>query len=313
MPELKYLIFLGCVIPYRIASYEISARKVAERLGIELVEMPEFNCCGLPLDPISHDTMLALAARNLCLAEQKNLNIMTLCPGCGGTLRKVNKMLKEDKKIREEVNEFLKHINMEFKGRIEVKHIVQVLSEDVGLEKIKEAIHTPFSELNVAEHNGCHLLHPLKYCGFDDPENPSKLKSLIEITGANCLDYMYRTECCGAPIIGVNDKIPLQLARDKLNNIKEVGAEALITACPFCHMMFDLNQPRIEREFNVKFGIPVLHYSQLLGLAMGLTPKELAFKELRVDASKITSIEHFKPIKPFKTFGPAPSERETFA
>lgn len=310
MPELKYLLFLGCVIPYRIASYEISARKVAKRLGIELVEMPEFNCCGLPLDPVSHELMLTLAARNLCLAEQKNLNIMTLCPGCGGTLRKVNKMLKEDKKTREEVDGYLKEIGMEFKGTIEVKHFIHVLSEDVGLGKIKKTILMPLDHLNVAEHNGCHMLHPAKYMGFDDPENPNTLKDLIEITGAKCLDYMYRTECCGAPIIGVNDKIPLQLARDKLSNIREVGAQAMITVCPFCHMMFDLNQPRIEREFSEKFGIPVLHYSQLLGIAMGFTPKELALKELRVDASKIAGIEPFKPIKPG---APSPSERESLA
>jgi heterodisulfide reductase subunit B len=113
------------------------------------------------------------------------------------------------------------------------------------------------------------------------------LKNLIELTGAKCLDYMDETECCGAPIIGVNDRIPLQLSREKLNHIKEAGAQALITVCPFCHMMFDINQPRIERTFNETFGIPVLHYPQLLGLAMGFSPEELALEKLRVDASKI--------------------------
>jgi heterodisulfide reductase subunit B len=116
MAELKYLLFLGCVIPYRISSYEISTRKVAEKLGIKLVEMPEFNCCGLPLDPVSHDMMLTLAARNLCLAEQQNLNIMTLCTGCAGTMRKVNMTLKEDKKLKEKVNGYLKETGLEFRG-----------------------------------------------------------------------------------------------------------------------------------------------------------------------------------------------------
>jgi len=286
----KYLFFLGCVIPYRISSYEISTRKVAERLGIELVEMPDFNCCGLPLDPVSHRLMLALAARNLCLAEGQNMNIMTLCPGCAGTLRKVNKTLKEDKGIREEVNGYLKEVGMEFKGTIEVKHLMQVLAEDIGFKKIKETVRKPLSRLSVAEHNGCHVLRPVKYIGFDDPENPTILKNLVELTGAKCLDYMDETECCGAPIIGVNDKIPLQLARDKLSHIKEVGAQAMITVCPFCHMMFDLNQPRIEKAFNETFGIPALHYPQLLGLAMGIDPEELALKDLRVDASKIVSV-----------------------
>ena len=290
MPEQKYLFFLGCVIPYRISSYEISARKVLEKLGVELVEMPEFNCCGLPLDPVSHDMMLTLAARNLCLAEQQNLNIMTLCPGCAGTLRKVNKTLQEDKKLKEIVNGHLKEIGMDFKGTIKVRHLIQMLAEDIGFEKIKETVKKPLTQLKVAEHNGCHVLRPTKYIGFDDPENPIILKNLIELTGAECLDYMDETECCGAPIIGVNDQIPLQLAREKLNHIKDAGAQALITICPFCHMMFDINQPRIERTFNETFGIPVLHYTQLLGLSMGFSPEELALEQLRVGASKILGL-----------------------
>jgi heterodisulfide reductase subunit B len=287
MVELKYLLFLGCSIPYRVSAYESSTRKVAEKLGLQLVEMPDYNCCGLPLDPVDHDLMLTLAARNLCIAEKQGLNMMTLCPGCAGTLRKVNKMLKEDKKMREKVNGYLKQIGLEFKGTVEVKHLMQVLAEDVGFEKIKNAVQRPLTKLSVAEHNGCHVLRPTKYIGFDDPENPVMLKRLIEATGAKCLDYMDETECCGAPIVGVNDQIPLQLTREKLSHIKEAGAQMLITVCPFCHMMFDTNQMRIERLFNETYGIPVLHYSQLLGLAMGFTPDELALKELRVDASKL--------------------------
>jgi heterodisulfide reductase subunit B len=280
--------FLGCAIPYRIPSYEVSARKVLERLDVELIEMPEFNCCGLPIDSVDHDAMLVLAARNLFLAEQKNIDILTLCPGCAGNLRKVNKSLEEDKKIKEHVNDIMKEIGMKVDGgKIRVRHLIQALFEDIGLDRIKETVRNPLSGLRVAEHNGCHILRPTKYIGFDDPENPVILKKLIEATGAECLDYMYETDCCGAPIVGVNDKIPLHLAGDKLRNIKAVNADALITVCPFCHMMFDINQPRIERLLNEKFGIPVLHYPQLLGLAMGLTPEELALNELRVTPTNI--------------------------
>ena len=287
MAELKYLMFLGCAIPYRVSAYEISARKVLQKLGVELVEMPEFNCCGLPLDPVSHETMLILAARNLAMAEQKGLNIIALCPGCAGTLKKVSKMLKEDRALREEINKHLKEAGLEFKGTVNAKHIMQVLSEDVGLDKIKKAVVKPLTMIKVAEHNGCHILRPKEYIGFDDPEDPQTLKTLIEATGATCLDYLDETECCGAPSVGVNDKIALQLARDKLNHIKKVEAQALITICPFCHIMYDTNELRIEKMFNEVYGIPVLHYPQLLGLAMGLPPEELAFNELRVDCSKI--------------------------
>jgi heterodisulfide reductase subunit B len=284
----KYLMFLGCAVPYRMPSFEISARLVLERLGVELVEMPEFNCCGLPLDSVEHDVMMVLAARNLCLAEQKGLDILTLCPGCAGTLRKVNKTLTENKKLREHINGILKENGLQFEGgKIRVYHLIQVLSEDVGFDKIKKAVKNPLNGLKVAEHNGCHILRPAKYIGFDDPENPVILKKLIEATGAECLDYMYETDCCGAPIVGVNDNIPLHLAGDKLRNIKAVKAEALITVCPFCHMMFDINQPRIERLLSEQFGIPVLHYPQLLGLAMGLNSQQLALDELRVKPTNI--------------------------
>jgi heterodisulfide reductase subunit B len=287
MAGLRYLMFLGCAIPYRVAAFEISSRKILEKLGVELVEMPEFNCCGLPLDPVSHETMLILAARNLALAEQKGLDIITLCPGCAGTLKKVNRMLKEDKTLRDEINCHLKEAGLEFKGTQNAKHFMQVLIEDVGLEKIKNSVVKPLTMLRVAEHNGCHILRPKEFIGFDDPEDPKVLKALIEATGATCLDYMDETECCGAPSVGVDDKIALQLARDKLNHIKAVCAEALVTICPFCHIMYDTNELRIEKMFNETYCIPVLHYPQLLGLAMGMKPDELALGELRVDTSKL--------------------------
>ena len=152
--------FLGCAIPYRVAAYEVSARKVLKKLGVELVEMPEYNCCGLPLDPESHETMLILAARNLAIAEQKGLDIITLCPGCAGTLKKVNKMLREDKALREEINSQLKEADLEFKGTIKVRHFVEALYTDIGIEEIKKKITKPLDGVGIAIHYGCHLLRP---------------------------------------------------------------------------------------------------------------------------------------------------------
>ncbi len=286
----EYLIFLGCAIPYRVAGYEISARKVLHKLGVDLVEMPQFNCCGLPMDPVDHEMMCLMAARNLAVAEQRGLNILTLCPGCSGTLRKVNLLLKADANLRRSINAELEETGLQFKGSIDVKHLVQVLAEDLGVERVKDAVVTPLTMLKVAEHNGCHVLRPKASAGFDDPDDPKMLKSLIEATGATCLDYLDEAECCGAPTVGINDKIPLQLTRDKLNHIQAVGAQALITVCPFCHMMYDTNQGRIERTFNETYGIPVLHYPQLLGLAMNLSPEDLALDDLRVNPSKITAL-----------------------
>ncbi|MFH0897442.1 MAG: CoB--CoM heterodisulfide reductase iron-sulfur subunit B family protein [Candidatus Bathyarchaeota archaeon] len=281
MSEKKYLLFLGCTVPYRENSYEISARKVLSGLGVELVEMPEFNCCGLPVDGVSHDLMLGLSARNILLAEREGLNILALCNGCFSTLNKTNKMLKEDKEVREKTK-FLEGNSAKFNGTIEVKHLIHVLSEDVGFDRIKNAVKQPLNKMSVPQHSGCHLLRPAKYVGKDDPENPELLKNLIKLTGAECLNYMGETDCCANPIIGLNEEIPFQVAHEKLKNVKAVGAQALITVCPFCHIMYDTNQSRIERTFNEKYGMPVLYYTQLLGLAMGFTPDELGINELRV-------------------------------
>ncbi len=290
MTNLKYLLFLGCTIPYRVTSYEISARKVLAKLGVELVEMPDFNCCGLPVDPANHELTLALSAKNLCLAEKMNLNIVTLCTGCATTLRKTNKQLKEDKQLRERINGYLKHVGMEFKGTIEAKHLVQMLKEDVGSEKIKNTVQKPLTSLRVAEHCGCHLLRPAKFSGFDDTEDPHVLKELVELTGAKCLDYADKQECCGYTVVAIDEKVSLNLAREKLHHVKDAGAQAMITVCPSCHLMFDMQQTRIERAFGETFNLPVLHYTQLLGLAMGLTPEELALKELRVDPTRILEV-----------------------
>jgi len=286
----EYLIFLGCTIPYRLPSYEISARKVLKTLGVKLVEMPDFNCCGYPIDPVNHELASTLATRNLCLAEEKEMNILTLCNGCFGFLNKVNKVLKEDEGFREKINGNLNEIGMEYKGKIEVKHLIHVLAEDVGFEKIRQNVKKSLSMIRVAQHTGCHLLRPSKYTLRDGGlGGRALLKELIKLTGAECLDYVDEDECCGNPIIGVNEDIPFQMAREKLEHIKRVNAQALITVCPFCHIMYDLNQPLIERRFKERFRIPVLHYPQLLGLAMGFTPEELALDELRVKPNELLS------------------------
>lgn len=283
----KYTLYLGCAIPYRVSSLELSARKVLNNIGVELVEMPEFNCCGLPLEPLSHELTLMLSARNLAVAEQTGLDILTLCPGCASTLKKTNKALKESKSLREEVNKRLGEVGLEFKGKIYVKHLCEALITDIGLDNIKKVITRPLKGLKLAEHSGCHLSRPKKYVEFEDPENPKALRTLIEVTGAKCVEYRGETECCGSTIAAIDDKVSLSLVREKLLHIKEAGADALITLCPACHIMYDANQMRAEKIFNEKYDVPVIHYTQLLGLAMGMRPEELGFDELRIKPLKI--------------------------
>jgi len=194
--------------------------------------------------------------------------------------------------MRDEINGILKQVGLEFKGAIEVKHMVQLLKEDVGYERVKNSVQKPLVGLKVAEHGGCHLLRPTKIMCWDDPEEPQTLHDLVELTGAKCVDYMDEAQCCGYTVIAIDEKVALQIAREKLHHVKDAGAQALITVCPSCHLTFDVNQSRIERAFNESIGLPVVHYTQLLGLAMGFTPDEMAMKELRVSPSKLLQTIH---------------------
>lgn len=281
MIALKYLLFSGCSIPQKENAYELSARKVAEKLGIEFVDFPEANCCGFFLESVDHTSAQVLAARDLSLAEQAGLDIVTLCTGCFGHLTKTRKHLLEDSELRDEVNGILKKGNREFKGSSEVKHFMQVLLKDIGIEKIMSTITRPLDKLKVVAHWGCHIVKPSDQLHLDNPENPEQLNSLIRLTKAEFVHYMEEKLCCGAPVLGVDEKLALKILREKLASVQRVQADAIITICPFCHIHFDLNQISLEDAFSEIYEIPVLHYTQLLGLAQGISPDELGSYENR--------------------------------
>jgi len=278
----KYAFYLGCATPLRERAYEISARRVLKELGVKLVEMKGANCCGLPIDAVNHEMTLALSARNLTIAEKKGLDILTLCSGCTGQLMKTNKHLKGNRKSRERVNSYLKTIRTEFQGTIEVKHLLRVFVEDIGFEKLKTYIKRPLSGMRIAAHYGCHLLMPSKYLEFDDFEDPEFLREFIALLGAEPVRYADEKQCCGAVIAGVNLNLPLNLIADKFRNVKNAQADAMTTICPSCHLMYDQHQSSAEKMFDETYNMPVLHFTQLLGLAMGIPAEELALDELKV-------------------------------
>ena len=279
---MKYAYFQGCVTPLRENAYELSARKVIAKLGVELIELKGASCCGYFLDAVDHLSASALAARNLCLSEEIGCNMVTLCPTCAGYLTKTKKELSRNASLNSQVNESLAKINRKFSGTSNARHITRILIEDVGLDKIRSTVTLPLKQLRVAPHYGCHIMKPSEDIEFDYPENPKLLDSLIDTTGATLVQYKDKQQCCGAPVMGVDAKMSLEIAKGKLQNIKESGADAIVTICPFCHTHFDLNQARINEECGETFNIPVLHFTQLLGLAQGCKPEELGLGENRV-------------------------------
>jgi len=279
----KYAFFVGCTTLSRLPGYEKSARKVAEKLGVELLDMPGSGCCGTTyLETLDHKTGLAVAARNIAIAEEMGLDVVTICNGCTEVLTKANRELKENPKLRAEVNEVLAEAGKEFKGTVEVKHYVRMLKEDVGLDAIQEKMEKSFRGLKVASHYGCHMLKPKEILMSDDPENPTVLDDLVATTGAEPIDYPNKLECCAGPVMGVRENVTWSVGLDKVKTVKQYG-DALVTACPFCYLTYERCQ--LMQEENPH--LPVLHIPQLLGLAMGLDTDELGIGHNKVPSTVV--------------------------
>lgn len=284
---MNFALFLGCAIPFQESNYELSARKVLNELGVKLEYMEGAACCGHEIEQVDRDSYLVWAARNIVIAEEIDLDIAVLCPSCFLTLKTVNDTLKHDGGKRKMANAILNELGMEFKGTIDVKYWTQIVLDDIGMDEMRK-ITSPFdSGIRFAVHYGCHLLRPSKSLGFDDPIRPRSIDDLVEITGGASVDYLDKTMCCGMPTLTSDMKVGLGIAKSKLDNLSEASVDAMITACPICHIMFDSNQQWIEKTFNVSYGIPVLHLSQLLGLSAGFTPKEMGLDYNAVDSGQL--------------------------
>ena len=287
---MKFALFLGCQIPVRLKQYETSSRAILERLGVELVDIEEFNCCGYPLRNIEFKAFLLSSARNLALAEKKKLDVMTLCQCCYGSLKKASVLLKENASLRKEVNALLEPEGLPYEGKVEVKHLLNVLHQEVGVEAIKKKIVKTFKGLKIAAHYGCHALRPSQVVGFDNPVSPSIFDQLVEATGAESISWPMRLECCGAPLWGINDKLSMDLTLRKLTDGKKSGADYVCVACPYCHIQFDQVQKMILSQRDVNHPLPSILYTQLLGLSMGIDRKALGLEKNEIPISGIEGL-----------------------
>jgi heterodisulfide reductase subunit B len=261
-----------------LKQYETSSRAILERLGVGVVDVEEFNCCGYPLRNIEFRSFLLSSARNLALAETKKLDVMTLCQCCYGSLKKASVLLKENASLLKEVNAILEHEGLSYKGEVEVKHLLYVLHREVGIEVIKKNVSKTLKGLKIAAHYGCHALRPSQVVRFDNPVGPSLFDQLVEATGAESISWPMRLECCGAPLWGINDELSMDLTLKKLNDGKASGAEYLCVACPYCHLQFDKVQKMILSQRNVNHPLPSILYTQLLGLSLGMSQKSLGLE-----------------------------------
>jgi heterodisulfide reductase subunit B len=275
---MKYALFLGCQIPAHLNQYEASARAVSDRLGVGLVDIKQFSCCGYPVRNLDFKTFVLFSGRNLALAAKKKLNLISLCKCCYGSLKKADHLLKEDSSLRAEINTILQKEGLQYEGDVEVKHFLSVLYHEVGIEPIKEKIERTFAKLNIATHYGCHALRPSKIVEFDDPVAPSLFDQLVEVTGAKSIYWPTQLECCGAPLWGVNDDLSMDLTGKKLTDAKRSGADYLCTACTYCQIQFDTVQKMISVKRGENHQLPSILYPQLLGMSMGINEETLGLQ-----------------------------------
>lgn len=280
----SFTLFLGCTVPVRALNYEIAARKVAGALDIRFTDHPEFSCCGYPVKSISHSAYLLMAARNLALAEAKGQPICTLCSSCCGSLTEANHELQEDQNLRKRINDDLQRwMGLRYEGNVEIFHLTRILHQEIGVKRIAREVRADLSSLRIAPHYGCHFTKPSTIYGrVEDPENPKSLDELIQATGAQSLSYEDKLSCCGGGVLAIDEPIALSMAQKKLEHIQAQQADAIVLICPFCSVMYESNQKKIEKVFEKEYKLPVLYYPQLLGLALGMEPEELGLKMNRI-------------------------------
>ncbi len=284
----KYALFLGCTTPVKVMQYEIASRWDCKYFEIELIDMEDFVCCGINQINLSIDAGLLMAAMNLALAEAKELDILTLCAACTGALAEAIERLK-DKTTKDRVNEKLRDIGLEYKGRAKVKHISRVLYEDIGVERIKKEVKKDLSGFRVAPHYGCHYLKPKSaFEGFEEPDDPKTLHQLISATGAQPIEYETLNLCCGGKSFPVSEDLACFLVQKKLDDLIDKEVDAMVLQCQSCYLMYSDQQKEINEKYGRQYNLPVILYPQLLGLALDADPiKDLGLNLHTISPDKI--------------------------
>lgn len=283
---MKYAYYPGCSLHGGSAKeYDSSWRAVAGALGIELAEMPGWSCCGtVHATSVGRLLSLGLAARNLAIAEEMGLEMVTPCAGCYKNLRTTDEALKADAELRARVNV---NLARPVQGTIAVKHPLYIILEDIGLEALAKPPR-PLQGLKVAPYYGCVLTRPASLQRVDDPEDPQGLDRLLETLGAEVIRYYpWKTKCCGGGVLLSHTDVALDLTGKLLMQAKRLGAQCLAVACPMCQMVLDVYQYQIERRLRERLNMPILYFTQLMGMALGIDERQLGLGRLMVSPAKV--------------------------
>ncbi|MBN2186622.1 MAG: CoB--CoM heterodisulfide reductase iron-sulfur subunit B family protein, partial [Dehalococcoidia bacterium] len=264
-----YSYFPGCCMHEDSRAYDTSAQAVAEVLDTELIRLEDWNCCGsTPYTVVDELAAFCCCARNLALAEKRGLDLVAACSDCYLILARTNQHFKEYPEIRRKINEALAVGSLEYHGTIKVRHILDVFANDISHDEISSRIKVDLSRLKVAPYYGCQVIRPTP--SFDDPEYPQSLDRLTQSLGAQVVPFPLKTRCCGGSLILSEEDIALGLIHKLLGNAASNGADCIVTVCPFCHLNLDAYQSAVNRKFKTNFSLPILFFTQLMGIAFGI-------------------------------------------
>jgi len=279
---MRYAYYPGCFLHGSSLDYEISVQALCRVLGIELLEIKNWTCCGAThTSTITNELAAGLSARNLIRGD--GLEVTTPCNICYYNLKRANHLFR-DPALKSKVNDALA---TKYEGNTKVKHLLEIIYSDYGLDALKEKVKKPLKGLKAAAYYGCLLTRPRD--GFDSPEYPTSLDKVLMAIGIETVDYYYKTKCCGGPIFFQEDEAALSLSRELLIKAKEGGGDCIVTACPLCQVQLDARQPKIEKKYGEHLGIPVLYFTQILGLSLGIPPHQLGIPKLIVRPEKVLS------------------------
>jgi heterodisulfide reductase subunit B len=264
MAKIKYGYYPGCSLESTAKEYDLSMHVSAKLLDVELAELHDWNCCGASSGHCTnYELSLALPARNLAIAEKAGLNVAVACAACYLRFKQTNHDLKKNDALRQKIETL---IEMPYKGNVEVKHLLEVFAKEVGLEEVKKRVKKPLKGLKLAAYYGCYLVRPPDVTQFDNPEQPMLMDNLLAAIGAEPVDYTHKVECCGGSLLLGRIDIVQKLVNDICQAALDAGAQAIVTACPLCMANLDTRQPKTK--------VPIIHFSELTGLALGAEAKD---------------------------------------
>lgn len=289
---MKYKYYPGCSLKGTGKAYDESLLAVFNTLGTTIEELEGWNCCGATAYmSVDQHKALALAARNLALAEQSDgqepVNLIAPCSACYLVLSKTQHCINEHQEVGQFLNDALNHVGLTYKGSVKVRHPLDVLVNDVGLCKITQNVRRPLSGLKIACYYGCQVLRP--YATFDDDYNPMSMDKLLRSLGADTIDWSLKGRCCGGSLTGTVEEAGLRLSYILLKEAQKRGANIIATACPLCQFNLECYQEKIGSLFGEPVNIPVVFFSQVIGAAFDLTAKQLGLKRLLVSADALLS------------------------